>query len=72
MSKKAPTLTAGDLLTAKEAAALLNVSTRCLELWRYRHKGPPFIQAERARPRYLRSDLVAFVYANRTVPTDNQ
>jgi predicted DNA-binding transcriptional regulator AlpA len=53
-----------DLLTPKEAAALLRVSTDTLEGWRAKRIGPPWIKlgdGQRARVRYRRSEIAAYL-----------
>src|SRR4051794_24853413 len=39
---------AAEYLTTREAAAVLGVSTKCLESWRSRGEGPQFTQLGRA------------------------
>ena len=34
----------GELLDEKEVAAELRVTRRCLQQWRHRHTGPPFVR----------------------------
>jgi excisionase family DNA binding protein len=49
-----------DLLTPKEAAALLRVSTDTLESWRAKRQGPPWTKlgdGVRAPVRYRRTDI---------------
>ena len=50
------------LLDEKQAAALLRVTTKALQGWRYRGGGPPFVKAGRC-VRYRLEDLQAFVLA---------
>ena len=50
------------LLTEQDTAALLKVTVKTLQGWRYRGEGPPFIKAGRC-VRYRREDLEAFVAA---------
>ncbi|WP_407636986.1 helix-turn-helix transcriptional regulator [Actibacterium mucosum] len=49
------------LLTTKEAAQFLNVSTYTLEKWRYQGRGPRYIRYLNKAIRYRRSALHAFV-----------
>lgn len=51
-----------DVLTEKETAALLRISVKGLQSWRYRGNGPKFLKLGRA-VRYRRADLQAFVLA---------
>lgn len=48
------------LLDEKQAAALLNVSVKTLQAWRYRGNGPRFVKFGRS-VRYALADLEAFV-----------
>ncbi|MFY8038889.1 MAG: helix-turn-helix transcriptional regulator [Bosea sp. (in: a-proteobacteria)] len=55
-----------DLLTPKEAAALLRVSTDTLEAWRAKRKGPPWTKlgdGQRAHVRYTRAGIEEFLKA---------
>lgn len=45
------------LVRQEEAAALLSVSPRCMENWRYRGEGPDFVRVSGRCVRYRRSDL---------------
>ena len=60
-----------DLLTTKEAAALLSVSHKALEAWRLQDppKGPEFIRIE-GSVRYPRQSLVDYLTAsfNKALP----
>lgn len=58
---------ADELLTEREAADLLKMSSRTLQAWRCSKAGPAFVRVGRAI-RYRRRDLVAWITAN-TVPT---
>lgn len=51
-------------ITTKEAAALLNCSTRTLERYRQHHQGPRFHKYGRC-VRYRRDDLDRFVQEHR-------
>src|SRR5689334_11321449 len=50
------------LMTEQEAAAILRVTVKTLQGWRYRGGGPPFIKIGRC-VRYRRRDLEIFVAA---------
>ena len=50
------------LLDEKQAAALLRVTTKALQGWRYRGGGPCFVKAGRC-VRYRLEDLQGFVQA---------
>jgi hypothetical protein len=50
------------LMDEKQAAALLNVSIKCLQGWRYRGAGPRFAKLGRS-VKYAISDLEALVQA---------
>ena len=55
-----------DLLTPKEAAAMLRVSTDTLEGWRAKRQGPAWTklgEGKRAPVRYRRGDIEAFLKA---------
>lgn len=55
-----------DLLTPKEAAAMLRVSTDTLENWRAKRRGPAWAklgEGKRAPVRYRRGDVEAFLKA---------
>lgn len=47
------------LITAKEAAEMLRVTTNVLAIWRYRKKGPPWYKIGGAIM-YDRKELIAF------------
>lgn len=54
----------GAMLTPKEAARLLSVSTDTLSLWRQKGTGPVFVKFSRRKQgnvRYLRSELERFI-----------
>ncbi len=53
-----------DLLTPKEAAALLRVSTDTLEAWRAKRQGPPWTKlgdGQRSPVRYPREGIEKFL-----------
>ena len=50
------------LLTEQEAAALLHVTVKAVQGWRYRGNGPRFVKVNRL-VRYRLEDLQAFVLA---------
>lgn len=63
-------MTARDvLLTPEEAAQELRLPVRQLQQWRYRGLGPAYIKVGRA-VRYPRTDLDAWLTANRVEPKD--
>ena len=45
------------LLTERQAARMLAVTTRALQAWRYRGGGPPFIRISSRLIRYRQCDL---------------
>lgn len=50
-----------DLITNKEAAALLKIKPNTLEIWRHQGRGPEYLKlgdAPNAVVRYLRSEVV--------------
>ncbi|MCZ6622909.1 MAG: helix-turn-helix domain-containing protein [Deltaproteobacteria bacterium] len=49
------------LLTEREAADFLGVTSRCLQAWRYRGGGPKFVRISSRCIRYRKSDLVEWV-----------
>ena len=49
------------LLRQEEAAALLNVTPRCLENWRHRGEGPKFVRISGRCIRYMRRNLLEFI-----------
>lgn len=51
------------LLNEKEVAKQLGVSLACLQRWRWRKEGPPYVKLGSA-VRYRPEDLDAFVRAN--------
>ena len=53
------------LLTPKEAAALLLVSTRTLYTWRKRGEGPRHIQITSRRIGYDRTEVLRWIEARR-------
>ncbi len=46
-----------NLLTEREAADFLGVTSRCLQAWRYRGGGPKFVRISSRCIRYRQSDL---------------
>ena len=57
----APTLAPGDLLTEREAAAILGVAVPTLRNWRWRGEGPRFRKIGLRMVRYSRADLQIFI-----------
>ena len=57
----AATLTPGDLLDEREAAAILGASVQTLRNWRWRGEGPRFRKIRMRLVRYRRADLQAFI-----------
>ena len=55
------------ILTERQAAAFLNVSTRTVQGWRAAGIGPPWVRVGPGSGRlgYLRSDLAAYVSARK-------
>jgi excisionase family DNA binding protein len=60
-----------ELLKEKEASAVLNVSQKTLQAWRYRGGGPKFVKVGRA-VRYMRDELNAFIQAHERTSTSDQ
>ena len=56
------------LYTLREAAAILRVSTSCLNKWRGSGRGPAFIKFA-GRIRYRGDDIAAFIEARRFTST---
>ncbi|HET8555476.1 MAG TPA: helix-turn-helix domain-containing protein [Rhodanobacteraceae bacterium] len=54
----------GDLLTDREAAAVLNIGVRTLRNWRCNDLGPRWVKIGQRAVRYHRRDLAAFIAAN--------
>lgn len=53
-----------DLLTEREAAAILNVRLQTVRNWRWRgHGGPRYRKIGSRMVRYYRADLIAFIEA---------
>ena len=50
-----------ELLRPAQAAALLNVTPRCLQDWRLKGTGPRFIRMTPKLVQYRRSDLEKFI-----------
>lgn len=63
-----PALQPGDLLTEKEASALLGLSPITLSNWRGAGKGPRYRKLGARAVRYLRADILAYIEAG-TVET---
>ncbi len=61
----AATLTPGDLLDEREAAAILRTSVQTLRNWRWRGEGPHFRKIGARMVRYRRADLEAFIEGGR-------
>jgi predicted DNA-binding transcriptional regulator AlpA len=59
------------LLTQRDAAALLKISTRSLERWRVSGLGPRFCKVGNSAVRYLEADLEAWI-ASRVVRSTSQ
>lgn len=60
-----------DYMTTKEAAAYLGLSPNTLSGWRYLNTGPMYQRlgtSRRAKVRYRRADLEAWLEANTVVP----
>lgn len=57
------TLQPGDLLTEREAAAILGVQVATLSNWRWHRTGPRFVKIGKRCVRYPRADLEAFIEA---------
>lgn len=57
--RSAQTLHAGDLVSEKEAAAILGLTLSCLRNWRWKGEGPRFRKIGRS-VRYHRADIAAF------------
>ena len=54
-------LAPGDLLTDKDAAAILGASVQTLRNWRWRGEGPRYRKLGKRLVRYARADLQAFL-----------
>jgi transposase len=52
-----------ELLTSREAAQILGVSTSTLKKWRLEKRGPAYVKGggKTAHPRYRRTGLNAFI-----------
>ena len=59
------------LLTEQETAALLRISVKALQGWRYKGNGPKFLKLGRC-VRYQLGDLQAFVLAALRTSTSDQ
>lgn len=62
-SHTAAPLNPGDLLTEREAAAILNVRVQTLRNWRWKNEGVRFRKIGSKLVRYHRADLLAFIEA---------
>lgn len=51
------------LLTSKELAKILNVTTKTLERWRGAGEGPQFVRMNHSNIRYRTQDVEAFIKA---------
>ena len=58
---RAATLSPGNLLDEREAAAILGASVQTLRNWRWRGQGPRALKIGLRMVRYRRADLEAFV-----------
>lgn len=56
------------LLTPKEAADYLHVSTDCLARWRWVSEGPPYVRFSQNCVRYTIADLDEWVASRTTRP----
>jgi predicted DNA-binding transcriptional regulator AlpA len=68
-----PDLLAGhpdELLTTPEVAAILRLSTKTLENWRWRKEGPPYQRISRRAIFYRRGDLQQWVHDQTVRATD--
>ena len=54
-------------MNEKQAAALLGVSTKTLQAWRFQNRGPAYLKYGRA-VRYLPQDLTDYVQGSRVAP----
>ncbi len=59
------------LLSEVQAAALLNFTPRCLQAWRQRGGGPPFVRVSARAIRYRRRDLTLWAAARLHVSTSD-
>ena len=59
------------LLTTRQAAKFLGLKPSCLENWRWKGYGPPYVQVTRRAIRYRREDLDAFVQERRRFSTSD-
>lgn len=58
------------LISEKEAASFLNISTKTLQSWRYRGYGPAYVKFSR-KIVYAVSDLASFVESQKITPGSN-
>ena len=56
-------LSPGDLVTEREAAAILGAQVQTLRNWRWRNTGPRWRKVGARLVRYHRADLAAFIDA---------
>lgn len=56
-----------DLLRDAQVAKMLNITVSTLRSWRHRKQGPAVVRMSRRAPRYLRSDVEAFIASRREV-----
>ena len=61
-------MTVEKIITEKEAAEILSVSTKTLQSWRYKGCGPTYIKFPR-KIAYSVADLHAFVQKQKITPT---
>lgn len=59
------------LIPESEAAAFLGLTPRCLQGWRYRGGGPPFVKISARCIRYRRSGLRAYADARLRTSTSD-
>jgi hypothetical protein len=57
-----------EVLTPRQAAEFLTLESDTLRHWRTRGGGPVFVKLSKRSVGYLRSDLIAYVRANRVDP----
>ncbi|WP_109490534.1 helix-turn-helix domain-containing protein [Azospirillum sp. TSA6c] len=61
MTANESTISAMQLLTSKELAKILNVTTKTLERWRGTGEGPRFVRISASNVRYRAQDLEDFI-----------
>ncbi|KRD08010.1 hypothetical protein ASE48_10180 [Mycobacterium sp. Root265] len=64
MSRQLPIEVLPPVATSRQVAAVIGTSEAALSQERYQHKGIPYTKIGR-RVRYLRSDVIEFLAANR-------